>query len=123
MPTAEPITLTSNVAITTATSVTNSVTVSGGGDTNAANNTGTDVTAVQYALDLVLSGWNITTGPAMLFQAYNSITATAFVVNTSSSNSGAVTLQAPHQINLEPGFRAVAGTASPTFRAVIAPVQ
>src|SRR5262249_29262359 len=39
-----PITLTVNVSATAGASLTNSVTVSGGGDSNAANNTGTDPT-------------------------------------------------------------------------------
>ena len=41
-----PITLTVNVASTAPASVTNTATVSGGGETNTANNTASDVTAI-----------------------------------------------------------------------------
>jgi hypothetical protein len=42
----EPITLTVNVAADAPAHVTNSVTVSGGGDANAANNSADDITAI-----------------------------------------------------------------------------
>jgi uncharacterized repeat protein (TIGR01451 family) len=46
----EPITLTVNVGANAASSVTNTATVSGGGDSNTANNTASDVTQVDAAL-------------------------------------------------------------------------
>ena len=50
-----PITLTVNVGSTAATPLTNSVTVSGGGETNTANNTATDATTIAAKPDLTLS--------------------------------------------------------------------
>ncbi|UUZ81306.1 cadherin-like beta sandwich domain-containing protein [Paenibacillus sp. P26] len=54
------ITLTVDVAANAPASVTNNVTVSGGGDTNAANNTAADATNINYDVDL--SGLTISSG-------------------------------------------------------------
>ena len=58
-----PITVTVNVATNAATSVTNTATVSGGGDSNPANNTASDVTTINAAVSIAnpvtLIGWDM----------------------------------------------------------------
>jgi uncharacterized repeat protein (TIGR01451 family) len=56
----EPITLTVNVAANAAPSVTNTVTVSGGGESNTANNTASDATQIDAALSVSAQTTNLT---------------------------------------------------------------
>jgi uncharacterized repeat protein (TIGR01451 family) len=56
----EPITLTVNVAANAASSVTNTATVSGGTETNTANNSASDVTQIDAALQMAAQTANLT---------------------------------------------------------------
>jgi hypothetical protein len=69
-------------------------------------------------MDLNLPNTTISSGTDT-YSAMNSISANSgFVV----SNSASVTFRAGSQITLGPGFHATAGSASPTFHAVIGPI-
>jgi uncharacterized repeat protein (TIGR01451 family) len=57
----EPITLTVNVGNNVASSVTNTATVSGGGETNTANDTASDVTQIDAALTVSAQSANVST--------------------------------------------------------------
>ena len=73
-----PITLTVSVAINAATSVTNVVSVSGGGETNTTNDTWSDVTAIGQAPDMTMQVFHAgnfrqgQTGAVYLLEATNS---------------------------------------------------
>ena len=53
--------------------------------------------------------------------AYEALTSISAAPNVLVSGSATVSLKAGHSINLLPGFRASAGTATTTFRAFLAP--
>jgi uncharacterized repeat protein (TIGR01451 family) len=85
----EPITLTVNVAINAASSVTNSVTVSGGGDVNPGNDTDTDVTPVTPQPDLTVSKSHA----GNFFQGQQGATYTLAVSNVgAAASAGPVTV-------------------------------
>ncbi len=84
-----PITITVDVAPNAPPSVTNTATISGGGDVNAANNTATDVTTILPGPDLIVSKSHV--GSFMPGQTGAQFTLT--VTNTGGSpTSGTVTL-------------------------------
>ena len=84
-----PISFTVNVALNTASSVVNSVTVSGGGDGNTSNNTATDATPIVTGPDLAIT--KAATGSFTQGQAGATYTLT--VANTGgTASSGTVTV-------------------------------
>src|SRR5258705_1377034 len=86
------ITLTVNVAGTAPSSVTSRATVSGGGESNAVNDTALDVTAVTQVPDLTLTKTHIGT----FTQGQAGATYTLVVANTSAADtSGARSLSHP----------------------------
>ncbi|HSP17686.1 MAG TPA: hypothetical protein VLV78_23275 [Thermoanaerobaculia bacterium] len=84
------ITLTVNVANNAAATLTNSVTVSGGGEVNTANDTGTDPTTINAAADVA-----ITKNTAATFAQGSNLTWTVVVTNNGASAAQTVTMSDP----------------------------
>lgn len=108
----EPITLTVNVAANAASSVTNTATVSGGTETNTANNSASDVTQIDAALQ-------ISAQAASLTVAAGNTTSTTLNVNYNGS-LGAVTfgcsgLPAASTCTFNPASVSAAGTTPVTL--------
>jgi uncharacterized repeat protein (TIGR01451 family) len=110
-----PITLTVDVAANAPASLTNNASISGGGETNTANNTSSDsttITPVFYTLNLLFAGNGAGT-------VTNQATATVCNANCSSapiaSGSSVILHAAPAQYSLFSGWSTCAGTGDCVF--------